>query len=255
MLIERTIGLPNWVFKILDRLDAEATEIENELLDAALQAELEAAEAKLAEKFGMAAEPETDSISLPTSIPVVTAEAPLGASGHPSSNDAKCAERESAQPNAADFGVRPLSALKADHNTDSNQLPISNPVVTAEARLRASGRPSRNGAARAKSKLMRARAPRAFAPYADQISPQTKITPRARPPPVRTKLKIQTQKSRFCGRPCSHKTVGRDLSCGPTQQTQLTRPHFVQGAPLIHKASRYSLSRTVSMLCQKPLWR
>ncbi len=65
---------------------------------------------------------------------------------------------------------------------DSNALPHSTPGVTAEAPLRASGRPSRNSAPREKCKIAHNRAPNSH-PTAS-----LKVIPRARPPPVRPRL-------------------------------------------------------------------
>jgi hypothetical protein len=58
MFIERTIGLPKWVFKFLGRLDDEVTDIERDLQDSLLKA----AQAQLAEHLGLHSEPPTESV-------------------------------------------------------------------------------------------------------------------------------------------------------------------------------------------------
>ncbi len=204
LFIERTVGLPNWIDAVIDAMDKNLCRVEDfQFRYAPPSAALDDLKAQRAAWDEMMRETESEQLV-----------------GRAERSDARQPQAPNIEPphtNAADFGLRPLSALQDGHETDSNHLPTHPTVVTAEARPRASGRPSRNEAARAEPKLKYARATRTHTLRNDQI-PKSKITPRARPPPERVACDFTFSPSppdaaypcgRLCwsGRPCGKRTL------------------------------------------------
>ncbi len=190
LFIERTVGLPNWIDAVIDAMDRNLCRVEDFLFRyAPPSAALDDLKAQRAAWDEMMRETESEQL--------------VGRAERSDARQPKALNNETPHPNAAEFGLQSLSALQENlsANTDSDCRPHAPPGVTAEAPLRASGRPSRNDAMRAEREGTHPRATRAYAPYTDE-TPNLEITPRARPPPHTQNIKAMPQKLRFCGRLC-----------------------------------------------------